>query len=113
MIASKIIATQPFEGQKPGTSGLRKKVPEFMKPNYMENFIQCTLIAMESDLKGSTLVVGGDGRFGVYEAAEKIIQMAAANQVKNKRKINCTMSWPIVITIFTQVVRLPVLITTL
>ncbi len=47
----------------------------------MENFIQCTLLAVGDKLKGSTLVVGGDGRFGMTIAVEKIIKIAAANQV--------------------------------
>ena len=77
-----VVETKVFSGQKPGTSGLRKRVDEFMQEHYMENFIQCTLEAMGSDLKGSTLVVGGDGRYGVTEATDKIIKMAAANEVR-------------------------------
>ena len=50
------VPTKPFPGQKPGTSGLRKKVAEFTQPHYMENFIQCTLLAVGDKLKGSTLV---------------------------------------------------------
>ncbi len=49
--------TKAFAGQKPGTSGLRKKVSEFTQPHYMENFIQCTLLAVGDKLKGSTLVI--------------------------------------------------------
>ena len=75
------VTTKVFPGQKPGTSGLRKRVDEFMQEHYMENFIQCTLEAMGSDLKGSTLVVGGDGRYGVTQATDKIIKIAAANEV--------------------------------
>ena len=69
------VTTTPFAGQKPGTSGLRKKVTEFTQPNYMENFIQCTLSAVGNTLEGSTLVVGGDGRFGVPQAVNLIIKM--------------------------------------
>jgi len=76
------VATSPFAGQKPGTSGLRKKVVEFTKPHYMENFIQATLSALGDKLEGSVLVVGGDGRFGTVDAVVKIIKMAAANKVK-------------------------------
>lgn len=77
------VPTSPFAGQKPGTSGLRKQVVEFMKPNYMENFLSCTLGAIgEKDLIGATLVVGGDGRYGVKHAVKAIIQMAAANGVR-------------------------------
>ena len=77
-----IVSTSPFTGQKPGTSGLRKKVSEFMQEHYMENFIQCTLLAVGSGLEGCTLVVGGDGRFGVTHAVDLIIKIAAANKVK-------------------------------
>jgi len=76
-----VVKTKVFPGQKPGTSGLRKRVEEFMQEHYMENFIQCTLDALGNDLKGSTLVVGGDGRYGVTQATDKIIKMAAANEV--------------------------------
>ena len=75
------IETKIYAGQKPGTSGLRKKVEEFMQEHYMENFIQCTLEAMGNSMIGSTLVVGGDGRYGVDLATEKIIKIAAANKV--------------------------------
>ncbi|XP_072047752.1 phosphoglucomutase-1-like [Amphiura filiformis] len=78
---SQKVATTPFEGQKPGTSGLRKHVPVFQQANYTENFVQCTLSAVD-DLKGSTLVVGGDGRYYMKEAVAVIIRMAAANGVK-------------------------------
>ena len=84
VIQSSKIPTSPFPGQKPGTSGLRKKIVEFRQEHYMENFIQCTLSAMGSALEGCTLVVGGDGRFGLTEAVDLIIKMAAAN------KVNCT-----------------------
>jgi len=76
-----IIPTTPYDGQKPGTSGLRKAVKEFQKKNYTENFVQCSLWALEKDLEGSTLVVGGDGRFFMTEATDIIIRMAAANKV--------------------------------
>ena len=81
------VATSPFAGQKPGTSGLRKKVTEFTQPNYMENFIQCTLSAVGNALEGSTLVVGGDGRFGVPQAVDLIIKMAAANKVGTNERL--------------------------
>ena len=84
------VSTSPFVGQKPGTSGLRKKVSEFFQANYVENFVQCTLDAIGGELEGATLVVGGDGRYGVKDVAGKIIQIAAANKVKknflDKRK---------------------------
>lgn len=76
------IKTTPFDGQKPGTSGLRKPVGVFQQPHYSENFIQAGLLAGLGDkLKGSSLAVGGDGRFFCREAAHLIIKMAAANGV--------------------------------
>jgi len=69
--------TQPFEGQKPGTSGLRKKTPVFMQPNYLENFVQATFDAI-GGVAGKTLILGGDGRYFGAEAAQVILKMAAA-----------------------------------
>lgn len=70
--------TTPFTGQKPGTSGLRKKVRVFQQPNYAENFIQATFDAVERPA-GSTLVVGGDGRFYNRTVIQLVIRIAAAN----------------------------------
>ncbi|XP_068141861.1 LOW QUALITY PROTEIN: phosphoglucomutase [Drosophila tropicalis] len=75
------VQTKPYEGQKPGTSGLRKKVKVFTQPNYTENFVQCILDANGAALAGSTLVVGGDGRYYCKEAAELIVRISAANGV--------------------------------
>jgi phosphoglucomutase len=72
------ISSRPFEGQKPGTSGLRKKVDEFRQPAYLENFIQAIFNAL-GDCAGKTLVLGGDGRFYNREAIQIIARMAAAN----------------------------------
>jgi phosphoglucomutase len=72
------VETTPFTDQKPGTSGLRKKVPVFQQPNYVENFIQSVFDAVE-DFQGKTLVIGGDGRFYNREVVQKAIAMAAAN----------------------------------
>ena len=78
-----IVETTPFEGQKPGTSGLRKKTRTFLQPHYLENFVQCIFDALPRDeLSGCTLVVGGDGRFHNDKAAQTIIKMAAANGVR-------------------------------
>ena len=74
----KTVPTTPFEGQKPGTSGLRKKVPVFQQPHYAENFIQATFDALDG-IEGKTLVVGGDGRFHNLEVAQTAVRMAAAN----------------------------------
>lgn len=77
------IPTKPFEGQRPGTSGLRKKTRVFMQPGYLENFVQSVFNSMRADAGGDfracTLVVGGDGRFYNREAIQTIIRMAAAN----------------------------------
>jgi phosphoglucomutase len=72
------IATKPIAGQKPGTSGLRKKTAVFQKPGYLENFVQAVFDCLPGR-QGQTLVVGGDGRFFNREAILTIIRMAAAN----------------------------------
>lgn len=87
MLSCQEVPTTPFAGQKPGTSGLRKKVTEFLAPHYMENFLQCTLWAVGQELAGATLVVGGDGRFGVRQAVDNIIKMAAANEVGKTKSL--------------------------
>lgn len=71
------IATRPIAGQKPGTSGLRKKTRVFMEPHYLENFVQCVWTAIDG-VAGKTLVLGGDGRYFNDRAAQVILRMAAA-----------------------------------
>ncbi|GAA4215360.1 phosphoglucomutase [Sagittula marina] len=68
----------PFDGQKPGTSGLRKKTRVFMEPGYLEAFVQSTFDAI-GGCAGKTFVVGGDGRYFNAEAIQTILRMAAAN----------------------------------
>lgn len=80
-VTVKTVQTTPYEGQKPGTSGLRKKVKVFQQTNYTENFVQCILDSNESAIVGATLVVGGDGRYFCKEAAELIVRICAANGV--------------------------------
>ncbi|PDT51694.1 MULTISPECIES: alpha-D-glucose phosphate-specific phosphoglucomutase [Sinorhizobium] len=74
----KTVSTNPYGDQKPGTSGLRKKVPVFQQKNYAENFIQSIFDSLEG-FAGETLVIGGDGRYYNREVIQKAIKMAAAN----------------------------------
>jgi phosphoglucomutase len=77
-MATKTIKTTPFADQKPGTSGLRKRVAVFAQPNYVENFVQSIFDCLEG-FRGKTLVIGGDGRFHNDVAIQAIIRIAAAN----------------------------------
>lgn len=72
------ITTQAIDGQKPGTSGLRKKVAIFKTKHYLENFVQCVFDAV-GGIEGKTLVVGGDGRYYNDTAIQLILRIAAAN----------------------------------
>ncbi|EIE84411.1 hypothetical protein G6F46_001629 [Rhizopus delemar] len=84
MVNIQTIPTKPFDGQKPGTSGLRKRVKVFQEKNYTENFIQSILEAIpESDggAKGATLVVGGDGRYYSNEVLQVIVKSSVAHSV--------------------------------
>jgi phosphoglucomutase len=74
------VATQAIDGQLPGTSGLRKKVAVFRVPGYLENFVQSMFDALPG-IAGSTLVLGGDGRYLNDVAIQTILRMAAANGV--------------------------------
>ena len=73
----RIVPVTPFAGQKPGTSGLRKKTQVFMQPHYLECFVQAIFMAI-GGVAGKTLVIGGDGRFYNDRAAQIILRMAAA-----------------------------------
>ena len=74
------VASQPFLDQKPGTSGLRKRVPVFQQRHYLENFVQSIFDSLEN-FAGQTLVLGGDGRYYNRTAIQTILKMAAANGV--------------------------------
>lgn len=83
-MAIQISPTQAFADQRPGTSGLRKKVTVFMRPNYLENFVQALFDVLNGDgneLRGKTLVVGGDGRYHNRAAVQTILKLAAGNGV--------------------------------
>ena len=71
---------KPYNDQKPGTAGLRKKVAVFKQPHYLETFVQCIFDSLQLD-KGAVLVVGGDGRYHNREAIQTIIAMSAANGI--------------------------------
>jgi phosphoglucomutase len=75
-----IVATTPFKDQKPGTSGLRKKVSVFQGEHYLENFVQ-SIFDTQTDLTDGLLVIGGDGRYYNDTAIQTILKMAAANGV--------------------------------
>jgi phosphoglucomutase len=72
------VETRPIEGQKPGTSGLRKKTQVFMGPHYLENYVQAIFDGI-GGVAGKVLVLGGDGRYFNDRAAQVILRMAAAN----------------------------------
>ena len=76
-MAARVQPTTPIDGQKPGTSGLRKKTPVFMGPHYLENFVQAIFDAI-GGAAGKTFVLGGDGRYFNDRAAQTILKMAAA-----------------------------------
>lgn len=80
-MAIQTIATQPIAGQRPGTSGLRKKTAVFSEPRYLENFVQSVFdtVGAGNGHAGKTLVLGGDGRYHNREAIQTILHMAAAN----------------------------------
>ncbi|KAK0550806.1 Phosphoglucomutase-2 [Tilletia horrida] len=77
----KQVSTKPFDGQKPGTSGLRKRVKVFQQEHYTENFVQAMLDALPGGAKGATIVLGGDGRYFSVPAVQAIVRLAAGNGV--------------------------------
>ena len=80
--ASKTVETTPIEGQKPGTSGLRKQTRVFMQPDFLENYVQAIFDVIGNPgggISGKTLTLGGDGRYFNDRAIQTILKMAAAN----------------------------------
>ena len=77
-MTNRAIQTQPIDGQKPGTSGLRKKTRVFMEPGYLENFVQSIWNAI-GGAEGKTFVLGGDGRYFNERASQTVLRMAAAS----------------------------------
>ena len=74
---TRTVTTTPYDDQKPGTSGLRKKVPHFQQANYVQNFVQSIFDSLEG-YEGKTLVIGGDGRYFNREVIQIALKMAAA-----------------------------------
>jgi phosphoglucomutase len=81
--APKTVPTTPYSDQRPGTSGLRKKTREFMRANYLENFVQADFDTLrgghKTGFESETLVIGGDGRYYNRAAIQTIVRIAAAN----------------------------------
>lgn len=86
MVKITTVKTKPYTDQKPGTSGLRKRVTVFQQnQHYAENFIQSIISVIEPpERQAASLVVGGDGRFFMKDAIHLIVQIAAANGVSRK-----------------------------
>ena len=79
----KDVPTTPIEGQKTGTSGLRKKAAVFSEGNYLANWVQSLFLALpQEEVEGSAMVLGGDGRWFNKEASQIIIKLAAGNGVR-------------------------------
>lgn len=78
----KTVSITPFKDQKPGTSGLRKKVTVFQQENYSESFITSILLSIPEGVEGAFLVIGGDGRYYNPEVVQKIAKISAAYGVK-------------------------------
>jgi phosphoglucomutase len=79
----KDVPTTPIEGQKTGTSGLRKKAAVFSEGNYLANWVQSLFLALpQEEVDGSAMVLGGDGRWFNKEASQIIIKLAAGNGVR-------------------------------
>ena len=76
------VSTSAFSDQKPGTSGLRKKVKVFQQTNYLENFVQSTFNAVgEATIRNGHLVLGGDGRFFNSHAIEVSLNLGNSNDL--------------------------------
>lgn len=78
----KTVSLTPFGDQKPGTSGLRKKVVVFQQPHYSESFVTSILLSIPEGVQGSFLVIGGDGRYWNPEVVQLTAKIGAAYGVK-------------------------------
>jgi len=76
------VPTEPIAGQKPGTSGLRKKTAAFLKPGYLENYVQAIIDGI-GGVAGESFVIGGDGRYGNRQAMQTLIRMLAAGGARH------------------------------
>lgn len=90
MVKVTTVKTKPYTDQKPGTSGLRKRVTVFQQnQHYAENFIQSIISVIEpAERQAASLVVGGDGRFFMKDAIQLIVQIAAANGVSKSKEMS-------------------------
>ena len=77
-----VVPTKPIEGQKTGTSGLRKKTTVFTSENYLANWVQSLFSSLGDEVRGKTIGLGGDGRYFNKEAVQIILRLAAGNGLK-------------------------------
>jgi phosphoglucomutase len=77
---AQVVATRPFDDQKSGTAGLRKRVSVFQQPHYLENFLQAVFDCVP-EMTGAAIVIGGDGRYFNRQAINTLLRLAAANGV--------------------------------
>jgi len=78
----KTVEFRSFADQKPGTSGLRKKVTVFQQSHYSESFIASILVSIPEGAEGAFLVIGGDGRYWNPEVIQLIAKIGAAYGVR-------------------------------
>lgn len=108
MVKITTVKTKPYTDQKPGTSGLRKRVTVFQQnQHYAENFIQSIISVIEpAERQAASLVVGGDGRFFMKDAIQLIVQIAAANGVSRRSKYCPPLPLPLCVGDVSQLAKL-------